>query len=257
MHGASMSTESVRGKAMRLSDFKVLTFDCYGTLIDWESGMIAALKPLTDRVRPALSRNQILEAHGRLEGIQEQHTPALRYSTLLAVVYKRLAEQWGVSVSWNDCEAYGQSIKDWPAFPDSPAALQYLKKHYKLVILSNVDNRSFSFSNKKLGVDFDAICTAEDIGSYKPDRRNFEYMIAHLANLGLAKSDILHTAESLFHDHKPANELGLASCWIYRRHADEGYGATKDPGTMPRLDFRFNSLGELAKAHQAEAASVS
>jgi 2-haloacid dehalogenase len=241
---------------MRLTDFKVLTFDCYGTLIDWESGMIEALKPLTQRVNRPLSRNDILEAHGKHEATQERQTPTMRYSNMLAVVYKRLSEEWGAKAAWEECKAYGQSIKNWPAFADSPAALQYLKHHYKLVILSNVDNKSFGHSNEKLGVDFDAIYTAEDIGSYKPDRRNFTYMIDHLADLGLGRGDILHTAESLFHDHAAANELGLASCWIYRRHAQEGYGATRNPGTMPKIDFRFNSLADLAAAHRTELSSA-
>jgi 2-haloacid dehalogenase len=237
---------------MRLRDFKGLTFDCYGTLIDWESGMIEALKPLVARAKRPLSRNDILEAHGKHESTQEHQTPTMRYSNMLAVVYKRLSEEWGAKATWEECEAYGQSIKDWPAFPDSAEALQYLKQHYKLVILSNVDNASFASSNERLGVDFDAVYVAEDIGSYKPDRRNFDYMIEHLADLGLGKSDILHTAESLFHDHRPANELGLASCWIYRRHAQEGFGATLNPGTMPKVDFRFNSLADFAAAHRVE-----
>jgi 2-haloalkanoic acid dehalogenase type II len=130
--------------------------------------------------------------------------------------------------------------------------LQYLKKHYKLVILSNVDNESFSFSNQKLGVEFDAIYTAEDIGSYKPSLGNFEYMLKQLRTIGVKADEILHTAESLFHDHKPANQVGLASCWIYRRRNDKGFGATMDPGAMPRYDFQFTSLSELAEAHQDE-----
>jgi 2-haloalkanoic acid dehalogenase type II len=237
---------------MRLTDFKVLTFDCYGTLIDWETGMIEALKPLTDRAKASLSRNAILEAHARHETAQELQTPAKLYRELLAVVYKRLAEEWEVAVTWEDCLRYGRSVRDWPAFPDTVDALAYLKQHYKLVILSNVDNENFSFSNRKLGVAFDAIYTAEDIGSYKPSLGNFEYMLARLAERGIAKSAILHTAESLFHDHKPANAVDLKSCWIYRRHTDQGFGATMHPGDMPRTDFRFTSLGELAKAHQAE-----
>ncbi len=148
--------------------------------------------------------------------------------------------------------AYGRSVRDWPAFADSAGALQYLKKHYKLVILSNVDNESFSFSNQKLGVEFDAIYTAEDIGSYKPSLGNFEYMLKQLRTIGVKADEILHTAESLFHDHKPANQVGLASCWIYRRRNDEGFGATMNPGTMPRYDFQFTSLSELAEAHQGE-----
>ena len=238
---------------MRLTDFRVLTFDCYGTLIDWESGMVRALQPLSARVSRHLSRDAVLEAHGRHESSQQGFTPTRPYRELLAIVHKRLAEEWGVQATWDECLAYGDSIKDWPAFDDSAAALQYLKKHYKLVILSNVDNASFAFSNKRLQVEFDAIYTAEDIGSYKPSLRNFEYMVAKLEGLGVAKSEILHTAESLFHDHVPANSMGLASCWIHRRHDRPGFGATVNPGTMPKVDFRFTSMAELAAAHAREA----
>ena len=237
---------------MRLTQFKALTFDCYGTLIDWESGMIEALKPLTDRLAPALSRNAILEAHARHESKQQTYTPAKKYSELLAVVYKRLAEEWGVKAGLGECDAYGRSVHRWPAFPDSAGALAYLKQHYKLVILSNVDNASFASSNRKLGVDFDAIYTAEDIGSYKPSSRNFEYMVDQLATLGLERSDILHTAESLFHDHVPATIHNLATCWIYRRHDQDGFGATMNPGTRPNTNFRFNSMADLVKAHERE-----
>jgi len=237
---------------MRLTDFDALTFDCYGTLIDWESGMIEALKGLTERAGRPLTRDQILEAHGRHEASQEAYTPAKLYRDLLAIVYKRLAEEWGVHATHEECVAYGRSIRNWPAFADSPGALQYLKKHFKLVILSNVDNESFQASNQKLQVEFDAIYTAEDIGSYKPAARNFEYMLAKLGERGIAREKILHTAESLFHDHKPANGLGLKSCWIYRRHAQQGFGATMDPGETPRVDFTFHSMAELAQAHQEQ-----
>lgn len=235
---------------MRLTDYKALTFDCYGTLIDWESGMIAGLKGLTSKVKRELSRDEILEAHARHESEQQKQTPGKKYSEILPIVYKRLAEQWGVPYTVDECEAYGLSVRDWPAFPDSPGALQYLKKFYKLIILSNVDNRTFSFSNEKLGVDFDAIYSAEDIGAYKPADANFDYMLSHIGDLGLEKQDLLHTAESMFHDHAPANRYGIASCWIYRRHEQEGFGATMNPGDMPTYDFRFTSMAELAQAHQ-------
>src|SRR5512143_3462115 len=109
---------------MRLKDFKVLTFDCYGTLIDWESGMILALAPLTSRVARSLTRNEILEAHARHESSQQRQTPTKRYAEILATVYRRLAEEWRVSVTWDECLDYGQSIPDWPVFPDSPDALR-------------------------------------------------------------------------------------------------------------------------------------
>lgn len=235
---------------MKLTDFKALTFDCYGTLIDWESGMFEALQPLISRLPRKLSRDEVLESHARHESSQQLQTPAKAYRDLLPIVYKRLAEEWGVATSWAECVAYGQSIKNWPAFPDSVEALRYLKQHYKLVILSNVDNESFATSNEKLQVTFDAIYTAEDAGSYKPSDRNFDYMLAKLRTIGIDKAQVLHTAESLFHDHGPANRHGLASCWIYRRHGKQGFGATMDPGKMPNIDFRFNSMAELAEAHR-------
>ena len=237
---------------MKLTEFKVLTFDVYGTLIDWESGMIEGLKPLTDKVDRALSRNDILEAHARHESSQQLQTPYKRYQDLLPIVYRRLAEEWGLQVSWDECLAYGQSIKNWPAFPDSAAALQYLKQHFKLVVLSNIDNQSFSYSNEKLAVEFDAIYTAEDVGAYKPADKNFDYMLDKIGTLGVAKDEILHTAESLFHDHVPANRYGLSSCHIYRRHAQQGFGATMTPAKMPSVQFRFNSMDAMAQAIRGE-----
>ncbi|MGF6661898.1 2-haloacid dehalogenase [Paraburkholderia atlantica] len=235
---------------MKLTDFDALTFDCYGTLIDWESGIFEALKPLLERASTPLTRDQVLEAHARHESSQQKFTPAKRYQELLSIVYKRMAEEWGLPYTHEECVAYGRSIRNWPAFPDSAAALQYLKQHYKLIILSNVDNESFAHSNTRLQVQFDAIITAEDVGSYKPSPRNFEYMLQKLDQRGIRKAKILHTAESLFHDHKPANEFGLASCWIYRRHSQPGFGATMDPGSQPNIDFRFNSMADFVDAHR-------
>ena len=235
---------------MKLTDFTALSFDCYGTLIDWESGMLEGLKPLTSRAALKLTRDEILQAHARHESAQQVQTPAKLYRDLLPIVYRRLAEEWAIPARWSECLAYGRSIANWPAFPDSADALKYLKRRYKLIILSNVDNESFSSSNEKLQVDFDAIFTAEDIGSYKPSSRNFEYMLSKLATLGVEKRQLLHTAESLFHDHGPANAQGLASCWINRRHDRQGFGATMTPGEMPKYNFRFNSLADLAKAHR-------
>jgi len=237
---------------MILSDFKVLTFDVYGTLIDWESGMVTALKPLTDKVSTALTRDQILEAHAYYESTTQRWTPAKKYSDLLPVVYRRLAEEWGVEVTWEECIAYGLSVRQWPAFDDSREALAYLKQHFKLVVLTNTDNVSFSGSNARLAVHFDGVYTAEDIGSYKPDDRNFDYMLEALARQGIEKHEILHTAESMFHDHAPANKHGLANCWIYRRHDKQGFGATMNPGDMPKYNFCFNSMADMAEAHKQE-----
>ena len=226
--------------------YKALTFDVYGTLIDWESGMIAGLKPLTDQVD--LSRNAILEAHAYHESTIQAQTPAKLYPSVLAGVYKRLAEELGLKASWGEALTYGASVEHWPAFEDSAEALARLKTKFKLVIVSNVDNASVQHSIAKLGDPFDVVVTAEDAGSYKPALGHFEVMERQLARMGIEKGEILHVAESLFHDHGPANKRGLDNCWIYRRHDQEGFGATMDPGKQPKIDMRYNSMAEFADA---------
>ena len=241
---------------MKLSDFRVLTFDCYGTLIDWESGIVAALQPLLLKAKQAggqaLSRDAVLETFARHESAQEEATPAMVYSELLAVVHRRLAQAWDVAMEEAEHARFGASVPDWPAFADSASALGRLKRHYQLVILSNVDRASFSGSHRRLGIEFDAVYTAQDIGSYKPNLRNFEYMLAHLAERGVAKADILHTAQSLFHDHAPAKRFGLASAWIDRRADQQGWGATMAPPEGAGYDFRFPTLAAMAAAREAE-----
>ncbi|MCG2574776.1 haloacid dehalogenase type II [Acinetobacter sp. ME22] len=242
---------------MKLSDFKVLTFDCYGTLIDWETGIYNGLKPLLAKRKTELNKDQVLEIYARHEADQERMTPSMAYSQLLAVVYKRLANEWNITVPDYEANIFGASVPDWPEFPDSVEALTYLKKHFKLVILSNVDRISFRGSNARLKVEFDEIYSAQDVGAYKPSNKNFDYMLAHLeTDFDLQPSDVLHTAQSLFHDHAVANEYGLASAWIDRRHSQDGWGATMPPPGMPTYDFRFNSMAELAEAHRAELAAI-
>jgi 2-haloacid dehalogenase len=233
---------------MKLTDFKALTFDCYGTLIDWEAGIYAALQPLLAKRATPLTKDEALETFARHESAQEAETPTMIYSDVLTAVHQRLADEWGLSASEAEHRDFGKSVPDWPAFPDSAEALAYLKQHYKLVILSNVDRTSFAGSNARLGVSFDAIYTAQDIGSYKPDLANFHYMLVH-------KADILHTAQSLFHDHAPAKAVGLASAWIDRRHATGGFGATMAPPPGASYDMRFESMADLAAAHRAERAA--
>ena len=237
---------------MRLTDFRVLSFDCYGTLIDWESGILAALRPLGARRGAPPGRDEILESFARHETAQEAETPGMVYSELLARVHRRLAAEWGVAAGEADHSAFGGSVGDWPAFADSPASLRYLKQFYKLVILSNVDRRSFARSSKRLGVEFDAVYTAEDVGCYKPDLRGFRHMIAALDTEGHPPGEILHTAQSLFHDHAPANALGLRSAWIERRKGATGPGATPPPPPGVHYDFHFGDMAELVEAHRAE-----
>jgi 2-haloacid dehalogenase len=248
--------------SMKLPDFDVLTFDCYGTLIDWESGLFAALAPLLSRVTAAgpglsragidLSRAAVLQSFARLEARQQEAHPGMIYPDVLASVHRQLAVEWDVAPDLAEDTAFGQSIGDWPAFPDSAEALAYLKQHYRLVVLSNVDRSSFQASNRHLGVAFDAVYTAQDVGSYKPDPRNFAYLIDRLKEQGIEKQRVLHVAQSLFHDHVPANAAGLASAWIDRGHGPEAGGATAPVAGEVRYDFRFGSLADLAEAHRQE-----
>ncbi len=165
-----------------------------------------------------------------------------------------LARQFDLETSHELDRAFGASIPDWPAFPDSADALRYLQTRYRLVILSNVDRHSFAASARRLGVDFDAVYTAEDIGSYKPDPANFEYLLSRLRDdFGLEPGDLLHVAQSLFHDHLPAQRLGLATAWIDRQRLSEGgeWGATAPVEERPEPDYVFFSLAELADAVRA------
>ena len=235
-----------------LTDYRVLTFDCYGTLIDWEVGIWDALQPLLMRGGAAgPTRDAALRAFGEFETRHERDTPGLCYAELLARVHRDIAKRFGIESSPALDEAFGASVPLWPAFSDSAEALRALKPRYRLVVLSNVHREGFAASNRKLGVEFDAVYTAEDIGSYKPSDANFEYMLSHLkSDFGLEKADILHTAQSLHHDHTPAKRFGLANAWIDRQRLSEGgsWGATEKVESMPETDFVFFSMGEMAAA---------
>ena len=237
-----------------LLDFKVISFDCYGTLIDWESGIWDALQPLLMQTT-GIGRADALRAYAELEHRHETESPDAKYRDILARVHGDLATQFGLPSSTSLDEDFANSVQHWPAFVDTAEALRVLKRHFRLVILSNVDRVSFSASARKLGVEFDALYLAEDIGSYKPDVRNFEYLLEHVReDFGCEKDRLLHTAQSLMHDHQVANRHGISNAWIDRQHLSESgdWGATKALETWPSFDFQFFTLRELAEAMLAE-----
>lgn len=237
---------------MKLTDFKILTFDCYGTLIDWEKGLTAAFGPWRKRTGLKAGDEELLAAFAAVESPVQTENPKLRYPDVLAESLKRMSAAMGEPATVDECTAFGAAIGDWPAFPDTPGAMRALKKHYRLVILSNVDRASFANTKPKLGAELDAIYTAEDIGSYKPDPRNFEYLIAGVKkDFGIEKNEILHVAQSLFHDHVPAKKFGLATCWIDRRGAKGGSGATGAIAEKVTPDWTFPTLQGLADARNA------
>ena len=237
---------------MRLTDFAALSFDCYGTLIDWETGILATLRPWAARHGLAVNDDALLAEFSRVEPELQAARPAVLYPDVLADAFRSLGRHFDRAVSDAEARAFGQSVKDWPAFPDSAAALAYLKRHYKLAILSNIDRASFAHSNRRLGVEFDLVVTAEDVGSYKPTPRNFEVLLERMAALGVPKERLLHTAESLYHDHVPAKRFGLATAWIYRRAAEGNFGATRAPDASVKPDWQVTTLAELADLHRKE-----
>jgi 2-haloacid dehalogenase len=214
------------------SRYSTLTFDCYGTLIDWETGIVNALEPLLERYAIELNDDALLELFGELESDIEAG-PYLPYREVLATVATRLGERLGFTPTAEECAAFGDSVGDWPPFPDTVSALQELARHFKLVIISNVDDDLFARSAEHLGVEFHAVITAQQVGSYKPNRRNFEFALRKLA---IPQEQILHVAQSLFHDIEPANAAGFTTVWVNRRHDRSGFGATPPASATPALE---------------------
>jgi 2-haloacid dehalogenase len=238
---------------VRISEFEAVSFDCYGTLIDWEAGLAAVLGPWARSRGLTLDDEALLAAYARHESQAESRQPAAPYPDVLASSFAALGRELGAEVTADDAQRLARSVPDWPAFDDSPAALAALGRRFKLIILSNVDRRSFAGSNPRLGVTFDSVLTAEDIGSYKPSAQNFDALLAETRRLGVADGKLLHAAQSLFHDHVPAKRAGLATAWINRRHDRAGWGATPEPAAGVTPDWEFPSMAAFAAAVEADA----
>ena len=239
---------------MIITDFDALTFDCYGTLIDWETGIATALRGFAEAHGKSPSDEELLAAFSRYENRLQEENPTTLYPQLLARSLKLIGADFGIEASEAEAAAFGASVKDWPAFSDSAEALRYLKGYYELVVVSNVDRESFKHSNAKLGVEFDLVITAQDVGSYKPALGHFHRAFEELAKIGIPKDKILHTAQSLFHDHVPAKSLGMTSIWINRRVGKTGTGATKTPATSVKPDWEVPSMAAMVELHRRDMA---
>ena len=240
---------------MELASFDALSFDCYGTLIDWESGIAAVLGPWARARGLDLDDEALLAAYSGHEARAEAEHPGDRYPLILARSFRDLGRELGAEVAGDDAGRLAGSVPDWPPFADSHAALAALARRYQLIILSNVDRDSFAASNRRLGVTFTSVLTAEDIGSYKPSPRNFAALLAEAGRLGIAPGRLLHVAQSLFHDHVPAQQAGLPTVWINRRHSRPGWGATPAPAAGVSPDAEFPSMQAFADAADAATAS--
>lgn len=231
-----------------LTRFKALSFDCYGTLIDWEAGIAAVLSPWGREQSLELSDEDLLLAYADNEATVERETPAALYPEVLAAAFRRTGEALDRPVSDEWAQRLGGSVPDWPAFPDSSDALARLAKHYQLIILSNVHRAGFAGSNRRLNGDFAAVVTAEDVGAYKPAENHFRALDTTLPGLDVGRGQLLHVAQSLFHDHVPAKKESLPSVWINRRHDRPGWGATPEPTDEWTYDLEFTSMADFADA---------
>jgi len=226
--------------------FDALTFDCYGTLIDWETGILAGLAPVLARAGVQRDSDELLEVYAKHEAALEAG-PYLTYREVLAGSLRGLAEDLGVeNLTDDEVATFAGSVVDWPAFPDSAAALARLKERFRLGVITNCDDDLFAGSNAPLGVDFDWIVTAQQAKSYKPSLNNFAVAFDRI---DVPRERILHVAQSLFHDHVPAKRAGLTSVWIDRRHGRAGFGATPPAAAAPDLVVPdMKSFAELATA---------
>jgi 2-haloacid dehalogenase len=224
------------------ASFEVLTFDCYGTLIDWEAGIATGLGAVTRAHGVDVGDEELLTMYAGHEAELEAG-PYLRYREVLAQACRAVAADLGIAPSDEEVAAFALSVGDWPAFPDSAAALADLHRRFKLAVITNCDDDLFAASNRRLGVTFDHVITAQQAGSYKPSHRNFELAFERI---GRPRERILHVAQSLFHDHVPAKELGLTSVWINRRAGREGSGATPPAAATP--DATFPDMASFAEA---------
>jgi len=212
--------------------YDVLTFDCYGTLIDWEQGILTALRPVLYAHGIALGDEDILECYAELEAAAEQG-PFQPYNALLRQVMEGFGRRWQFSPSQDALQCLVASVAQWPPFPDTVAALEKLSRRYRLAIVSNIDDDLFAQSARLLRVPFDWVITAERVQSYKPALRNFQAALEHI---GHPQSRVLHIAQSLYHDIAPAQQLGLSTVWVNRRHGQIGAGATPVAQATPDLE---------------------
>ena len=225
---------------MNFDQFECLSFDCYGTLIDWETGISSALRPILKSHEVSAEHHALLQSYGKAEA-EIQAGSYRPYREVLKDVLSRIGDAFGFEPSRTELESFSTSVRNWPAFSDASEALLALATRYRLIILSNIDDDQFRFSQQLLEVEFDHVFTAQQIGSYKPSRRNFDYLISHA---GAPEHKILHVAQSLFHDIAPAKAMGISTVWVDRRQGLAGFGATPPAEAEP--DVTVPDLRSLA-----------
>jgi 2-haloacid dehalogenase len=224
---------------MNFKSIRLITFDCYGTLIDWETGMLASLRPLF--AASGASDAELLEHYGEAEA-QLEGGAYLPYAQILSQSVQEIGERLGIPVSREEGDRFAASLAQWEPFPDTVPSLQILASRFRLGIISNVDDDLFSATRNKLAVPLDLIVTAQQVKSYKPSLKNFQEA---LGRSGLNQDEVLHVAQSVYHDIVPANALGIKNVWVNRPSVRPGAGATRPAAARPTAEVK--SLAELVK----------
>lgn len=233
--------------------YQALSFDCYGTLIDWNAGITEAGRVWLDSAgaADAVSQDDLIASFAHHERIVQRETPAMRYSDVLSEALKRMGRDLGIRVTDEDAATFGGSVGDWPAFPDSTAALRLLAERFKLIVLSNVDRSSFARTNERLGVRFDVVVTAEDVGAYKPDPKMFDTLLATADGMGVPKHALLHVGESLYHDVEPCVRDQIDVALISRPNGQGGVqasGRDGDADSSAQPLAVYETMADFAKA---------
>jgi 2-haloacid dehalogenase len=225
---------------MDFSRFTTISFDCYGTLIDWESGILPVVRAMLARHERNLDNAAILELYGEFEA-EAEAGPYQNYGKVLQSVVRAFGDRLNFEASPDEIRALPESVPSWPPFPDTVAALLLLKKRFQLAVISNIDDELFAATRKHLEVEFDAVITAEQARSYKPAIHNFDLALRTLA---LPPERLLHAAQSIYHDVVPAQSLGISTVWVNRRSARPGIGAVR--AAVGRPDLVVPDLATLA-----------
>ncbi|MBZ5665949.1 MAG: haloacid dehalogenase type II [Acidobacteriia bacterium] len=224
---------------MDFSRFTTISFDCYGTLIEWEAGILPVLRTVLANHGQRVSDGEILELYGEFEADAEGG-PYQRYREVLQSVVRAFADRFHFQASLAEIHSLHESVSAWPPFPDTVDALRELQKRYKLVVISNIDDDLFAETRKHLGVEFDGVITAEQARSYKPSLNNFQMALRTLA---LSPDRLLHVGQSIYHDVVPARSLGISTVWVNRKSARPGIGAVR--ASEGRPDLQVPDLASL------------
>ena len=230
-----------------LKQFNTLTFDVVGTLIDFETGILDWFQPALAKRGIEKTDEEILTSFASFEDRYQQQAPDKPFTAMLPLIYRDMASQWNFAASNDEASEFQESIRSWPAFPDTVASLDELGSRYRLVAVTNADAWALKYMSATMNDPFDEQLTCDEVGVNKPSPRVFEYLLEKLAPLGVARGDILHTAQSQYHDIIPAMKLGFSTMWIERRYGKGGYGATPKPGQATEPTFHARSMSDFVQ----------